>query len=91
MATLDISGALQAMVNGSTPAAMMERNMATALFSDKVHAIQDAASEKYLAASAKVKRMVDDQEITPEQGQLYLDSVEAQLKNANSFAGRYFG
>lgn len=91
MATLDISGALQAMVNGSTPAAMMERNMATALFSDKVNAIQEAANDRYLQASAKVTRMVEDKEITREQAQLYLDSVEAQLRNANAFAARYFG
>lgn len=91
MATLDISGALQAMVNSNTPAAMMERNMATAMFADKVHAIQDASNEKYLAASAKVKRMVDADEITDEQGQRYLESVAAQLRNADSFASRYFG
>lgn len=91
MATLDISGALQAMVNSNTPAAMMERSMATAMFADKVHAIQDSSNEKYLAASAKVKRMVDAEEITDEQGQRYLESVEAQLRNADSFASRYFG
>lgn len=91
MATLDISGALQAMVNSNTPAAMMERNMATAMFSDRVHAIEDASNEKFLNASAKVKRMVDDEEITPEQGQLYLEAVESQMRNAQRFAARYFG
>lgn len=91
MATLDISGALQAMVNSNTPAAMMERNMATAMFSDRVHSIQDSSNEKYLQAAAKVKRMVDDDEITDAQGQRYLESVEAQLRNADSFAARYFG
>jgi hypothetical protein len=91
MATLDISGALQAMVNSNTPQAMMERNMATAMFSDRVHAIQDSSNEKYLAASAKVKAMVDADEITPAQGQRYLESVEAQLANADRFASRYFG
>lgn len=90
MATLDISGALQAMVNSNTPQAMMERNMATAMFSDRVHAIADSANEKYLAASLKVKRLVDDGDITPEQGQLYLESVESQLRNTQQFASRYF-
>jgi hypothetical protein len=91
MATLDISGALQAMVNASTPAAQMDRNMATALFSDRVHAIQDSSNDKYLAASAKVKAMVDADEITPAQGQRYLESVERQLANADAFASRFFG
>ena len=91
MATLDISGALQAMVNSNTPQAMMERNMATAMFSDRVHAIADSANDKYLAAAQKVKRLVDDKEITPEQGQLYLESVESQLRNTQQFAARYFG
>ena len=78
------------MVNSNTPQAMMERNMATAMFSDRVHAIQDSSNEKYLAASAKVKAMVDNEEITPSQGQRYLESVEAQLANADRFAARYF-
>lgn len=90
MATLDISGALQAMVNSNTPQAMMERNMATAMFSDRVHAIADSANDKYLAAAQKVKRLVDDGDITPEQGQLYLESVESQLRNTQQFASRYF-
>lgn len=91
MATLDISGALQAMVNSNTPQAMMERNMATAMFSDRVHAIADSANEKYLAAAQKVKQLVDDEDITPAQGQMYLEAVEAQLTNTKLFAARYFG
>ena len=90
MATLDISGALQAMINSTTPAAMMERNMATAMFADRVHGIQDSASEKYLHAAQKVEDLVSQDEISPEQGQVYLESIEAQLANANNFANRYF-
>jgi hypothetical protein len=91
VATLDISSALQAMVNSNTPAARMEQNMATAMFSDKVHGIQDSSNEKFLTASARVKAIVDANEITPAQGQRYLESVEAQLANADRFAARYFG
>jgi hypothetical protein len=90
MATLDISGALQAMVNSNTPQAMMERNMATAMFSDRVHAIADSANEKYLAAAQKVKRLEEVGDITAEQGQMYLEAVEAQLRNTQAFATRYF-
>jgi hypothetical protein len=90
MATLDISGALQSMVNSTTPAAMMERNMATAMFADRVHAVVEDASAKYLRAATEVKALVDNGDITPEQGQVYLEAREAQLANAKRFSSQYF-
>lgn len=90
MATLDISGALQAMVNSTTPAAMMERNMATAMFSDRVNDVVEDATTKYLRAAQEVKALVDNGDITPEQGQIYLEAREAQLANAKRFSAQYF-
>jgi hypothetical protein len=91
MATLDISGALQAMVNSTTPAAMMERNMATAMFANRVNDVVEDANTKYLRAAQEVKALVDNGDITPEQGQVYLEAREAQLANAKRFSALYFG
>lgn len=90
MATLDISGALQAMVNSNTPAAMMERNMATAMFAGQVNAVVVDADAKFLAAAKEVKLLVDNGEITPEQGNLIIEARQAQLENAKRFSARYF-
>ena len=90
MATLDISSALQAMVNSTTPAAMMERNMATAMFADRVNGVVNDAASKFLDSAKDVKELVDSQLITPEQGQIIIDARSAQLENAQRFAHQYF-
>ena len=90
MATLDISGALQAMVNSNTPAAMMERSMATAMFSDRVNAVVDDAAEKLEATILRVKKLEADGDITPEQAHTLITLRESQAANAEKFAARYF-
>jgi hypothetical protein len=91
MATLDISGALQAMVNSNTPAAMMERSMATAMFSDRVNDVVDDAAAKLESTILRVKKLEDEGEISPEQAQLLIELRTSQAENAKRFAARYFG
>jgi hypothetical protein len=49
------------------------------------------ANTKYLRAAQEVKALVDNGDITPEQGQVYLEAREAQLANAKRFSALYFG
>lgn len=90
MATLDISGALQAMVAGNTPQAMMERNLATAMFSDRVTTVVDDALKKLEDTTIRVRALEQDGKLTPEQAQMIIDAREDQVTHARRFAANYF-
>jgi hypothetical protein len=90
MATLDISGALQAMVAATTPQAMMERNMATAMFAGRVTEVMDSAIDKYLETAKQAKELLDMGIITPETHAAILQAREEQLSNAKRFSAGYF-
>ena len=90
MATLDISGALQAMVAGNTPQAMMERNLATAMFSDRVTTVVDDALKKLEDTTIRVRALEQDGKLTPEQAQMIIDAREDQVTHARRFAASYF-
>jgi hypothetical protein len=64
--------------------------MATAMFSDKVNAVVDSAIDKSLETSVKVKALVADGTITPEQGEILIAARESQVQNATKFAAGYF-
>ena len=87
MATLDISGALQSMVNANTPQAMMERHMATAMFSDRVKDVLNDAVKQFEETAVRVRQLETDGVITPEQAQRLIDARQAQLDNAVRFYG----
>ena len=91
MATLDISGALQAMVSANSPAVRMENNLATAMFSGQVNSVVDGALDKLEASAKSVTELVKSNAITPEQGQIIITGREMQLANAQRFASRFFG
>ena len=90
MATLDISGALQAMVNSNTPQAMMERNMATAMFAGRVTDVVDQAISKFQQTAVDVVALEADGKLTGEQAQLIIEARQAQLENARRFSAGYF-
>lgn len=90
MAILDMSSALNAMVEASLPGAQRESALMTALFSDKVNSVVDSAIEKLMDTQTRVQEMVAKGTITPEQGQRIIAARQAQVENAERFAGRYF-
>jgi hypothetical protein len=91
MATLDISGALQAMVSAGSPQARLENNLATAMFATQVNNVVNEAIDKLEASSKSTHAMSAAGDITPEQAQAIVLAREAQLANAQKFASRYFG
>jgi len=90
MATLDISGALQAMVNANTPSALMERNMATAMFAGRVTDVVDQAISKFTESAVQAKALEDEDKLTPEQAYLIIEARQAQLENVKRFSAGYF-
>lgn len=91
MATLDISGALQAMVSAGSPQSRLENNLATAMFAGQVNSVVNEAIDKLEASAKATTELVKSESITAEQAQLIVLAREAQLANAQKFASRYFG
>jgi hypothetical protein len=90
MATLDISGALQAMINSTTPAAMMEQNMATAMFSNRVSDVAKLARDTAKATMLEAKALEDEGKLTPEQSQWLIECAQEEAENARRFSKRFF-
>ena len=90
MATLDISGALQSMINSTTPAAMMERNMATAMFSSRVSDVAKESRKEALATMLEVQKLVASEELTPAQGQWLIECAQEEAENGRQFSRNFF-
>lgn len=90
MATLDISGALQSMIDATTPAAMLERNMATAMFSNRVTEVTEKSRNAALDTMRETQKLVKDGEITPEQAQWLVECAQEEAENTRYFSRNFY-
>ena len=91
MATLDLSGVLQAMVNSTTPDALMQHNMGLAMFSNKVSDVAAKARVAFREEVDACNALVAKNVMTPEQAQLCIASAAAQMASTQQFSANYFG
>lgn len=91
MATLDISSALNSMVQANTPQAQMERNLGLAMFASKVSDVADVATEKLLRDAKEIKQLIQNDEIDEEIANLVIDARKSRLETSSRFYSNYFG
>ena len=91
MATLDISGALNAMVAASTPQAQMERNLGLAMFSEKVGAVTLQSKQELLQLGEQVKKLLEEDKIDEDVAALLIETSKDSVTTRSQFEKRYFG
>ena len=91
MATLDISSALNSMVQASTPQAQMERHLGLAMFSEKVGNVTLQAKQELLQIGKETKRALKNDEIDPDVAALLVESSKDSVIVRNQFEKNYFG
>lgn len=91
MATLDISSALNAMVQASTPQAQMERNLALGMFSSKISEVSTQAKKELLEIGKVTKQLLEDDDIDPDIAALLIESCKNSLEIRTRFESSYFG
>lgn len=90
MATLDISSALNAMVNANTPQAQMERNLGLAMFASRVDDVNTQARKDLAGLAVDLKQLEAEDKIDPEIAQILIDSAKQSLEVTDRFKSRYF-
>jgi len=90
MATLDFSGVLQAMVNSTTPEAMMNRNLGTAMLAEKPRNVAAAGRESYRSTIAANVEMVAAGSLTLDQAAKLEASAQMEMDCTGAFMVSYF-
>jgi hypothetical protein len=68
----------------------MERNMATAMFSTRVSDVAKESRKEALSAMLEINKLVAEGEITPEQGQWYVECAQEEAENGRAFSKNFF-
>jgi len=90
MATMDFSAVLQAMVNSTTPEAMMQRNMGVAMLAEKPRNVAAAGRESYRSTIESNTEAVAANRMTLAQAAKLEANAEIEMDCTSAFMVSYF-
>lgn len=91
MATLDISGVLQSMVDATTPDAVLQRNLALSMFSGRVTDVVERSVANYLETSIESKKRVESGELEADDAEFAKTVLKELVQDARHMSRNYHG